>query len=661
MKIMKYFILALAFIAGLNTRYLMAQSVQAGAITAPSISANHISSSRDLSIEVVSTSIVLLIGALIKSFQKQEPLYNQIERPEPDEHEETYGVHHPLKDSKVQEFILTEPDVVSDFDPETSTAESSEVKRILEFFVIKEHEIIDNDIPSNSDLLNTALDSEDEDSAVLVIEVTLQPSTTKEISGSSLEETAGAYAYSPEEKDKELEHFKQELELRGFSQSKLAYLTLASLMPSVFQRPETKGNQAYVDSSEVSGAIVYCPSLKDSRYGLDPNIKQADIEKYTCPICEDILKDAVQTECGHWTCEMCFPPKITGSEKCPRTDCAEQIKTQKSDEGGNEKGVRYIDRSVRNEIDQWFVICKSPECNWRCSGKEIETEIVKHYAITHPVRTCVLGCPGEFDSEASLRKHIEENSVTHLMLSAAKMNDMTKKIAELSNANTALSHDLTALKEQVSSRERTIDVQSTQIKHLNDRITQMISNVMENECLRDLRLSCLEIATYDGHFTWKLSLFSQEKAKAESDGSKNFFSTPFYTHKEGYKVCLNLYIMGDGIGKNTHMSLYLVVMKGNFDSILTWPFDCEVIFQLINQTGHENIIDGFHSNLDPTNADFQQPEHDMNNSVGCQRFVCHTDLTEGEFIVNDTIFIKCEVVDKNRPGAFMEEIEYHSE
>ena len=29
---------------------------------------------------------------------------------------------------------------------------------------------------------------------------------------------------------------------------------------------------------------------------------------------------------------------------------------------------------------------------------------------------------------------------------------------------------------------------------------------------------------------------------------------------------------GDGIGKGTHLSLFFVVMHGEFDNILQWPF-----------------------------------------------------------------------------------------
>ena len=41
----------------------------------------------------------------------------------------------------------------------------------------------------------------------------------------------------------------------------------------------------------------------DSYIFIDNNKEQVD--KYQCPKCENILRDAVQTSCGHWLCQGC--------------------------------------------------------------------------------------------------------------------------------------------------------------------------------------------------------------------------------------------------------------------------------------------------------------------------------------------------------------------
>ena len=146
-------------------------------------------------------------------------------------------------------------------------------------------------------------------------------------------------------------------------------------------------------------------------------------------------------------------------------------------------------------------------------------------------------------------------------------------------------------------------------------------------------------SNHDGTMIWKIPQFSQRKADAENGKYTSIFSLPFYTGRYGFKMCLRLYIMGDGIGKGTHLSLFFVVMHGEFDNILQWPFTHKVTFKLINQAGGRHIVDSFRP--DPMSSSFRKPKSDMNIASGCPRFVSHTELERGGFVVDDMIFIKC--------------------
>ena len=50
----------------------------------------------------------------------------------------------------------------------------------------------------------------------------------------------------------------------------------------------------------------------------------------------------------------------------------------------------------------------------------------------------------------------------------------------------------------------------------------------------------------------------------------------FYTSKYGYKMCLRIYLNGDGTGRSSHLSLFFVVMRGLSDALLKWPFNQKV-------------------------------------------------------------------------------------
>ena len=81
---------------------------------------------------------------------------------------------------------------------------------------------------------------------------------------------------------------------------------------------------------------------------------------------------------------------------------------------------------------------------------------------------------------------------------------------------------------------------------------------------------------------FKLSKFSQWlKAKEEWD------SSPFIAFKEGYQMYLKVYATGYGDGEDTHISVFLYLMKGPFDDKLEqsghWPLRGTFTIELLNQ------------------------------------------------------------------------------
>ena len=196
------------------------------------------------------------------------------------------------------------------------------------------------------------------------------------------------------------------------------------------------------------------------------------------------------------------------------------------------------------------------------------------------------------------------------------------------------------MSERLKKREEEIASLRTSLITLETLVTAKNAELED----RDFRLSLIENCNYDGTMIWKIPQFSQRMADAQNGKYTSIFSLPFYTGRYGYKMCLRLYVLGDGIGKNNYLSLFFVIMRGEFDNILPWPFSHKVTFRLINQAGSHDIVDTFQP--DPMSSSFKKPKSDMNVASGCPRFVSHHDLKNSGFIVDDTIFIKC-VIDRN--------------
>nr|XP_034967160.1 TNF receptor-associated factor 5 isoform X2 [Zootoca vivipara]XP_034967161.1 TNF receptor-associated factor 5 isoform X2 [Zootoca vivipara]XP_034967162.1 TNF receptor-associated factor 5 isoform X2 [Zootoca vivipara]XP_034967163.1 TNF receptor-associated factor 5 isoform X2 [Zootoca vivipara]XP_034967164.1 TNF receptor-associated factor 5 isoform X2 [Zootoca vivipara] len=155
------------------------------------------------------------------------------------------------------------------------------------------------------------------------------------------------------------------------------------------------------------------------------------------------------------------------------------------------------------------------------------------------------------------------------------------------------------------------------------------------------RFKLLEGTSYNGKLIWKIVDYKMKKKEAMEGHCPSVVSQPFYTSRCGYRLSARAYLNGDGSGKGTHVSLYFVVMRGEFDSLLPWPFKQKVTLMLLDQSGKKHhITETFKA--DPHSSSFKRPEGEMNVASGCPRFVAHTVLENAKntYIRDDTLFLK---------------------
>ncbi|TSO77763.1 TNF receptor-associated factor 2 [Bagarius yarrelli] len=190
--------------------------------------------------------------------------------------------------------------------------------------------------------------------------------------------------------------------------------------------------------------------------------------------------------------------------------------------------------------------------------------------------------------------------------------------------------------------------------HNNMQLVEQLESVVADQQQRMLRkemhivslqqsIGVQQDVSYDGTFLWKICEVSQKLKEAVIGQRSSQYSPAFYTSRYGFKVCLRLYMNGDGVGKGTHISLFFVIMKGEYDPLLSWPFKHKVTFFLIDQNQREHVIDTFRPDL--TSVSFQRPVSDMNVASGCPLFCPLAKLhsLKHAYCKDDTLFIKCVV------------------
>ena len=158
----------------------------------------------------------------------------------------------------------------------------------------------------------------------------------------------------------------------------------------------------------------------------------------------------------------------------------------------------------------------------------------------------------------------------------------------------------------------------------------------------NLKLEILEVKSTTGVYVWKVNELGRRVREARSGKTTSLYSPPFYTDVHGYRVCLRAYLFGDGVGKGTHISLFIVVMRSEYDEILPWPFQHYVILSLINLNNpDENIVHRFHPGKD--SASFKKPEETFNLASGFPQFASVDVLENNAFVRDDTMYFKVEL------------------
>ncbi len=109
-------------------------------------------------------------------------------------------------------------------------------------------------------------------------------------------------------------------------------------------------------------------------------------------------------------------------------------------------------------------------------------------------------------------------------------------------------------------------------------------------------------------------------------------------------MCLRVSAYGVGVGAGTHLSVGTKILEGRYDDKLSWPFEGNVTYELLNQ-----LADDRHYKKTRTFDD----THNMRvgDSNGCVKFLPHASLCLDEaantqYLMGDTLYLKVSVTVK---------------
>lgn len=243
-----------------------------------------------------------------------------------------------------------------------------------------------------------------------------------------------------------------------------------------------------------------------------------------------------------------------------------------------------------------------------------------------------------------MASHITESLADHMSLQAISHQ---KQFKELQDDIEELKAENQKLKVQVKEQNQ----------KLKDQLDEQ--NLKIAEILRSVSMSSKEVAIAES---------PKEEPKSTNDPSiipvliifNNYqqhtiwWSPPFYTHPQGYKMCLKVFPNGNRSGEHTHMSVYVNILKGEFDDKLQWPFRGDFTIRLLrnnSETWYYEKVVSFTERVHPRVAGRVIKGDKLVQGFGIDQFIPQDSLTSSSGYVQDNSLrfrVLCTVISQGR-------------
>ena len=190
------------------------------------------------------------------------------------------------------------------------------------------------------------------------------------------------------------------------------------------------------------------------------------------------------------------------------------------------------------------------------------------------------------------------------------------------------------------------DTQKTQFSQVDEKIEKEgVAVVQMGGSLTRLRDILMIKNDPDRQFLTPPVTFTLDNFHERKDNNEFWLSPYFYSRKYGYKMQLKVFPNGTGEGAGTHISMFVLIVPGEFDDLLAWPFCGIITVHLINQrkNGPSVAHNVYYTSID--NLCYRErPHHDVDDANrmgwGTFKLIAHTELGEGAGVLAEREYLK---------------------
>ena len=393
---------------------------------------------------------------------------------------------------------------------------------------------------------------------------------------------------------------------------------------------------------------------------------RGDPASYVCPRCQKVVLEPVVTQCGRRMCEDCVPLSSLEDSSCPIQGCVSCGK----------KAPVVPDCAGRRDLREARAYCPHQGCRKQPHLGDWESHVIRCPYGNADRRAWVAGreveanaggpaVPPETTEKTDGTRRQRQQQHPRPDGVELHLEFLLASSASLQQENEALKRELRDVRAEACQGHAKLEGQIGGLEQELLRCKAQLGAVGGDHEARLDRLESLDDS--DGTLLWKVGPYAQLKADSLSGKVPAIHSPPFRVGRTGYRMRLKACLGGVKEGKGTHLSLYVVLMKGKYDALLSWPFDRTVTMEVLDQSAVQSratpvlgtaalqqktldrpcrhiqrcLLAGDSS----LSKGFARPALGLNNLVGYSKFVSHQFLESAgrDFIKDDVMFVKATV------------------
>ena len=293
-------------------------------------------------------------------------------------------------------------------------------------------------------------------------------------------------------------------------------------------------------------------------------------------------------------------------------------------------------------------------CPNSCSEEKLKRSSLDHHLLDCPdeVVSCSfneLGC-AERLKRRCLQEHIEANVIQHQLMICNAFKNVKKE-------NESLKDDIKILKrsnEELQKNDATFKSAQGRVDHSTIGFVLKMDEEAAKHQWKEYFSSLAMVSTNTPNPVCPVIIkwpdYSGMKqvakdAKSSSRLSKGYYTRPFYTHHNGYKMQLCVYPCGE----DNSISVYCHLMQGENDDHLKWPYKGTIMITLLNQleNGHHitrsfrlvgNSVQHSHVVKKPKSNTIRNDGWGYSKFFSLSEVECST--THTQYLVNDTLYLQ---------------------